>query len=269
MNEQANEQENEKITSELDDTEGQLDEQVGDDEELTVPEVPEDQEVDETIDEVSEDPELKVQDDQPGDEPPPDVNDERFDQIESQIGQLTQGMQQLVSVLQNRPDQGPAAQQQQSLPAQDEVPESVENMTQREAARYVLQEAGKKTGTQVKGVYTDLLKRIVIQGYVMDELLNSHPDKDLIFQAVENTRQSGGVDFPQAIKNARGNASTARLQKLEKTQRIQQRTSRKRARGARKGGQRPTPPVKEVSTRNMSTIEVAKMEARKLGLPVD
>lgn len=240
MTDNINDTIDQDVTAGDDIDDDQLEEQVSD--ALGVPEDIDDDDYDQDDDgelvDQDDDDSTEAEDGQP-------VSDPRLEAMETQLQQMTGVMQNLMSAVQTMQQSMQQGVQQRNVnnPPQEDtinVPSEVEDMSQQDAVKYTLQQAGHSTRKAVDAITQKLATPIQIQAELMEEIVLSLPNGPMLAEAVK--LRAGGMPWDQAKRSAQGLIAGQKADKLEKENKKFRRSSAKRRNRAR--GKPPRPASK-------------------------
>jgi len=232
----------------------QLDEQVGNE---TNDLEPEDSE--ELEEELQEEEQLE---DEPAQQQP--GGQESYEELKASFSEMKQGMGQIVNALQQmqgqqRPKQQPP---QQANYQQINVPDDLDAISQKDAVRYALSQAGQHTGQQVKGIHEWTQRQLTLQNEVIGVLLDGHPKQAIITEAVR--LNSRGLPWNEAYASAEGLAARGKNKQLEKQNQQFQKSSKRRGNKAKQQSRRPVNvPVK--TNKNLSLNDAIAESLQEMG----
>ena len=248
--------ETEQLELEQDDQlteEDPLEEEVGDDE--LVPE--ESEEVDD--DTVEDDDEPADQDDG-GETSDIDQKLSAFqEEMRNQMGEIGKAVGQLANTVQQNAQQG-----QQKTQVQDtyNVPAEIDDVTPQQAAQWIVKDAARRTHERVQGIEQFASTHIGLQAGLIQVLLEGHPQKDLIEQAI-GTSLKNKTPFLDNLTQLR--KETPEVQKLRKEVKQFRKSNRKRKSRASRSAQ-VTPLTKKKDIEHTTITDQMMADAKELGL---
>jgi hypothetical protein len=147
-----------------------------------------------------------------------------------------------------------------------DVPDSIDGMSQKEAVEWTIGKVLPTVQNEVGRVNSTLRAQLDTQAKILKVMLDGHPRKGLIMQALEAMGTSPGLGFDQAFRMAEGEIALRQNRQLSKQVNRNQQLTQRRAGKAAQASRPPTPAPKAVpSTKAQTTADVARQVARELG----
>ncbi|MFH1614868.1 MAG: hypothetical protein ABIG61_07280 [Planctomycetota bacterium] len=203
-----------------------------------------------------------------GDAPAQNADTQRLDNVESRLGQVAQMLQNLTGTMQQQQrQQAPPQQQPQHMGNQMEP--DFDSMTPREQANYAVFQAVQRANfmaqnmmAQQRNEFGTYLNRA---NKAIDLLMADRPDKDIIYKAMEVSKNTG-IEFEVALRAERGLAAADKNKQLtNKVDQHQRTNKRRRNKASQSGGRRPVagPSPRVTSKDNSLTEDIVELAAKQ------
>ena len=210
---------------------------------------------DDTGDEPDGEPEDTSEPETEGEEPPADQpENQAVNQINQRVEQLVQGFNQLIGYVQHLQGQiqqqgqvqAPTGQRQPEVVQPDtevDVPDNIEEYTQREAVSFALKKARAAAQAEIQKLQQPLGIQSQIFGEILGKLIEAHPEKAVIRQALD-TMKTNRIPFSQAFEMVKGKLAQQENERLLKIQQNRDRSLAKKKGKAIRQSQKPTPSIR-------------------------